>query len=87
MPNQQATVKPITCSNAIRRMRVLATLQIILWHSLCPFVATAWHWFDAPCISSVAPTVFHYAFGDMMLPTFFIISGLLYGHKYVAGGV
>ena len=67
-------------SNIIVRIRVLATLVIVAFHCTCPFYA--WQYgggnFDMESVGHVYDRIFLHVFCNTMLPTFFMISGMLF---------
>ena len=66
-------------SNSIRRIRVLATLIIVLYHCFCPFLSHGgWNMYDNTTIESFGHWLCNIVLADKMLPTFFIMSGMLY---------
>ena len=70
-------------SNGIKRLRAYSTIIIILFHCSCPYMA--WCWADVEneiLIKRLLYTFFFRIISDTMLPTFFLISGIIfYGRK------
>ena len=69
--------------NGLGRLRAYSTLIIILYHCSCPYLT--WHWEyveNELFLKELLQTFFFRIIGDTMLPTFFLISGILfYGKK------
>lgn len=67
-------------SNSILRIRVLATLVIVAYHCACPYYMWQWTGYggDAQGVKSVVDFVFLRILSNTMLPTFFMISGMLF---------
>lgn len=70
-------------SNGIKRLRAYSTIIIILYHCSCPYMT--WCWADVEnelFIKRLLYTFFFRIISDTMLPTFFLISGIIfYGRK------
>ena len=67
-------------SNSILRIRVFATLVIVAYHCACPYYMWQWAGYggDAKEVKSVVDLVFLRILSNTMLPTFFMISGMLF---------
>ena len=68
-------------SNQIRIIRAFATIVIVLYHSFCPFMSRGWGMFDVKILDDIGNIFFIDILSDKMLPTFFVISGMLYSKK------
>lgn len=65
-------------SNQIRRIRAIATIVIVLYHCFCPLMNYGWNMYQSPFWDKIGHLIFNIILADKMLPTFFIISGILY---------
>lgn len=67
-------------SNSILRIRVFATLVIVAYHCACPYYMWQWTGYtgDAIGAKSIVDWVFLRILSNTMLPTFFMISGILF---------
>ena len=67
-------------SNSILRIRVFATLVIVAYHCACPYYMWQWTGYggDAKEVKFVVDFVFLRILSNTMLPTFFLISGMLF---------
>lgn len=70
-------------SNAIVRLRVIATLIIVAYHCICPYLNFNWGGYlgDLISLNDTLRFVFINVLCYMMLPTFFMISGMLFYHR------
>lgn len=70
----------IQSTYAISRLRVIATLVIVAFHCCCPY--TKWYAVSHfPRLTETLAYVFDFLIYDRMLPTFFMLSGMLYFAK------
>ena len=67
-------------SNLILRIRVFATLVIVAYHCACPYYMWQWTGYvgNANEAKELVDFVFLKILGNTMLPTFFMISGMLF---------
>lgn len=67
-------------SNLIIRLRVIATLVIVAFHSACPYGNWSWEGYqgDAAMASQMVSIIFQRVLCNTMLPVFFMISGMLF---------
>lgn len=67
-------------SNAIVRLRVLATLIIVAYHCICPYLNFNWGGYlgDLQSLNNIQRFLFIDVLCYTMLPTFFMISGMLF---------
>lgn len=70
-------------SNLIVRLRVIATLVIVAFHSACPYGNWSWEGYqgDTAMASQMVSIIFHRVLCNTMLPVFFMISGMLFYAK------
>jgi surface polysaccharide O-acyltransferase-like enzyme len=70
-------------SNLIIRLRVIATLVIVAFHSACPYGNWSWEGYqgDATMASQMVSIIFQRVLCNTMLPVFFMISGMLFYAK------
>ena len=64
--------------NRIANLRVLSTLCIVLYHVCCPYVKWYWKASENQIIGDWGGYFFEQILSDKMLPTFFLLSGVLY---------
>lgn len=67
-------------SNAIKRLRVVATLVIVAYHCVCPYLNFNWggNLFDIVLLNKILQIIFIDVLCFTMLPTFFMLSGMLF---------
>lgn len=67
-------------SNSILRIRVFATLVIVAYHCACPYYMWQWAGYagDINKAKTIVDFVFLRGLSNTMLPTFFMISGMLF---------
>lgn len=70
-------------SNLIVRLRVLATLVVVAYHSACPYGYWCWEGYqgDAVMTCQMISFIFLRVLCNTMLPVFFMISGMLFYAK------
>lgn len=66
-------------SNVISNIRIIATIVIVLYHCTCPYYTWQWEGYIGNYqISKYINIIFLHILSDTMLPTFFMLSGILY---------
>lgn len=78
----QENIKNLPLYNNLIRIRVLSTVIIVAFHCICPY--GNWYEFsfiNQPFIISCYSFIFNRIFVNTMLPTFFMISGILFYKK------
>lgn len=65
-------------SNTLTNIRIIATLVIVLYHCSCPYYAWNWNgYLEKYPVGKYISIFFLHILSDTMLPTFFMISGIL----------
>lgn len=75
----------LNISNTITNIRVVATIVIVLYHCACPYYAWNWGGYLGDIqIDRCVDVFFLHVLSDTMLPTFFMLSGILiYGRTNI----
>lgn len=69
----------VEMSNAIKRLRVMATLVIVAYHCVCPYLNFNWGVIcDITLLNRILQKIFIDVLCFTMLPTFFLLSGMLF---------
>lgn len=77
--NYKVMKSKLEISNTIVNIRVIATIIIVLYHCTCPYYAWQWKgYIHNYQISAITSTIFLKYLADTMLPTFFMLSGILF---------
>lgn len=70
----------ISIYNEITHVRIIATLVIVAYHCVCPYYSWGWEGYlhDSRKIIQIVDFIFSKMLYNTMLPTFFLISGMLF---------